>query len=215
MTRTRWYAAVQWFPGIWSYIGRFADGDNQSKLIPAWERVCLEGGVIPKWNAKELCYEFDNGSRVYSYGLKAPDQLSRDAKLRGLGVSRIYIDQAEELPPDFLPELAQRLRQSGFPHQMTLSPNPMDENSWLAESFPEDNTIPNRVYYSISLYDNAHNLPPEKIGDALAMYPVTHIKHRSAILGKRGLNVVSNQGVKQAIIVVPEKAIGASSTTSR
>lgn len=182
-------AAQQW-PGIWTFIARFTDGDNSAKLLPAWERVCQQAGVIPHWNAKELCYEFPNGSRVFSFGLKSPDSLSRYAKLRGLGVSRIYIDQAEELPPDFFPELVQRLRQNGFPHQMTLSPNPLDENSWLAECFPEDNSTPNRVYYSISLFDNAHNLPPDKIQDALATYPVTHAKHRSAVLGKRGLNVM-------------------------
>lgn len=192
-------AAEHW-PGIWSFIARFSDGDNQTKLIPAWERVCQQAGVAVKWNAKELCYEFPNGpnpelpyaggSRVFSFGLKSPDALSRYSKLRGLGVSRIYIDQAEELPSDFLGELIQRLRQNGFPHQLTLSPNPLDENSWLAEAFPEDNSKPNRVYYSISLFDNAHNLPPDKIADALSTYPVTHAKHRSAVLGKRGLNVI-------------------------
>lgn len=193
-------AAWDKWPGIWTYIGRFSDGDNSAKLIPAWERVLQQAGVanVIKWNAKELCYGFPNGpgggyeggSRVYTFGLKSPDALSRYSKLRGLGVSRIYIDQGEELPPDFFPELVQRLRQNGFPHQMTLSPNPLDENSWLADAFPEDNSKPNRVYYSISLFDNAHNLPPDKIQDALSTYPVTHAKHRSAVLGKRGLNVI-------------------------
>src|SRR5580693_6145168 len=110
-------AVVHRWPGIWSYIGRFSDGDNQSELIPAWEQVCQAGGVEIQWLSKELCYEFKNGpgggfgggSRVYSFGLKSPDALSRYSKLRGRGVSRIYIDQAEELPPDFFPELMQRL----------------------------------------------------------------------------------------------------------
>jgi terminase large subunit-like protein len=181
--------ATQKWPGIWTFMGRYGDGDNSAKLIPAWERILNEAGLAPKWDAQELCYLFDNGSKVYSFGLKAPDSLSRYAKLRGLGVSRIYIDQGEELPPDFFPELMQRMRQNGFPHQFTMSPNPLDENSWLAEAFPEDNSKPDRAYYSVSLYDNAHNLPPEKIADALAAYPPSHAKHRSAILGKRGLNV--------------------------
>jgi hypothetical protein len=203
-------AAWLQYPGIWSFIGRYSDGDNSAKLLPAWERVVREAGVALKWNAKELCYEFPNGpdpdkpyeggSRVFSFGLKSPDALSRYAKLRGLGVSRIYIDQAEELPPDFFPELVQRLRQSGFPHQLTLSPNPLDVNSWLATEFPEDNRLPNRAYYSISLFDNAHNLPPEKIDDALTTYPPSHAKHRTAILGKRGLNVTGIPVYKDAFI---------------
>lgn len=185
-----WLAAVEWFPGIWSYIGRFSDGDNQSKLVPAWNRVCEEGGVSGAWDAQELCFKFANGSRVYTFGLKSQDERSRYAKLRGLGVGRIYIDQAEELPPDFFQELVARLRQPGFPHQLTLSPNPMDENSWLSEAFPEDNSRPDRRYVSVSLFDNAHNLPPEAVQDMLHAYPATHAKHRSAILGRRGLNVI-------------------------
>lgn len=197
---TKEFLAAWENPGIRSYIGRFSDGDNSAKLIPAWEQVVDQFGVALKWNAEELCYLFPNGpnpelpyaggSKVYSFGLKSPDARSRYAKLRGLGVSRIYIDQAEELPPDFFGELVQRLRQSGYAHQMTLSPNPLDENSWLADAFPEDDSKPNRVYYSISLFDNAHNLPPDKVDDALSTYPVTHAKHRSAVLGKRGLNVI-------------------------
>lgn len=184
-----WYAATQWWPGIHIFIGRFADGDNQTKLIPAWNDVVEQGGIRPVWNSKFSYYEFPNKSRVYSYGLQSPDPRRRYSKLRGLGVSRIYIDQGEELPPDFFPELAQRMRQNGYPHQFTMSPNPLDKNSWLASEFPDDNSRPNRVYYSISLFDNAHNLPADRIEDALATYPVTHAKHRTAILGQRGLNV--------------------------
>jgi hypothetical protein len=203
-------AAWELWPGIWSFIGRYSDGDNSAKLIPAWERIVREAGVNVRWSAKELCYEFPNGpnpddpftagSRVYSFGLKSPDALSRYAKLRGLGVSRIYIDQAEELPPDFFPELVQRMRQNGFPHQLTLSPNPLSITSWLAAEFPDDNRKANRVYYSISLFDNAHNLPPEKIQDALDTYPPSHAKHRTAILGKRGLNVVGEPVYKEAFV---------------
>jgi hypothetical protein len=123
--------------------------------------------------------------------------MRRYAKLRGLGVSRFYIDQAEELPADFLGEITQRMRQQGYEHQLTLSPNPMDENSWMAEAFPIDEsgpvpvcTVPNRSYYGIAIFDNSHNLPAETIEDALTAYPVTHASHRSKVLGKRGLNVV-------------------------
>lgn len=193
-----WRAAAVLHPGIHCFVGRFSDGNNETKLKPAWEAICRQGGVEYRWNSKELCYEFRNGpgdayeggSRVYSFGLQSPDALSRYSKLRGMGVSRIYIDQGEELPPDFLGELMLRMRQQGFPHQLTLSPNPLDENSWLADAFPEDDSIANRKYYSISLFDNAHNLPADLMEAALAAYPVTHAKHRSSILGRRGLNVI-------------------------
>ena len=80
-------AAWELWPGIWSYIGRFADGDNAAKLIPAWDRICREAGVFTRWDAKELCYEFPNGpnpeapyvggSRIYSFGHKAQAERSR------------------------------------------------------------------------------------------------------------------------------------------
>ena len=186
-------------PGIWSFIGRFSDGDNDTKLIPAWEAIVEKFGVKLEWNTEEKYYGFPNGpddrnpyqggSRVYSFGLMSPVPMRRYAKIRGLGVSRIYIDQAEELPADFFGELVLRMRQQGYEHQFTISPNPMDENAWHADEFPIDNSKPNRVYYSISIFDNAHNLPQETLDDVLTTYPVTHASHRSKVLGQRGLNV--------------------------
>src|SRR5713226_8608517 len=84
------------FPGIWWYIGRFSDGEVSSVLCPAWETCCQRVGEMPTWNAEERYYEFANKSRVFAFGLKSPDSLSRYAKLRGLEVSGMYIDQAEE-----------------------------------------------------------------------------------------------------------------------
>lgn len=182
---------TQEHPGIWSFIGRYGDGETQAKVKPAWEAICQQGGGVPTWNSKEMCYDFSNGSKVFCHGLKAPDALSRYAKLRGLGVSRIYIDQAEELPEDISLELRSRLRQSGFPHQLTFSPNPMNvTGNWLADQFPVDNHIPGRKYYALSLFDNAHNLPSDAVPNALRTYPESHAKHRSMVLGQRGMNVV-------------------------
>ena len=176
-------------PGIHWWIGRYGDGETQTKVRPAFEEVCTKAGNKPEWNAKELSYDFSNGSKCYAYGLKSPDALSRYSKMRGMGVSGIYVDQTEELPEDFSLELRLRLRQQGFPHQLIFSPNPPNVTHWLAKQFPEDNRLPNRKYYSVSIYDNAHNLPAELMSAALAAYPDTHAKHRSVILGKRGMNV--------------------------
>lgn len=187
------WRSCQAHPGIHWWIGRYGDGETQTKVRPAWEQVCLARGGVPAWNAKELCYEFSaidgKVSKVFCYGLKSPDLTSRYSKMRGMGVAGIYLDQAEELPEDFSLELRLRLRQSGYPHQLIFSPNPMNVTHWLALQFPEDNHLPSRRYYSISLMDNAHNLPGALITSALLAYPVEHAKHRSVILGKRGLNV--------------------------
>jgi len=176
-------------PGIHWWIGRYGDGETQTKIRPAFEQVCQTAGSIPTWNAKELAYEFANGSRCYAYGLKSPDALSRYSKMRGMGVAGIYNDQTEELPEDFSLELRLRLRQPGFPHQLLFSPNPPNVTHWLAQQFPDDNRIPGRKYYAISIHDNAHNLPPALLASALQAYPESHAKHRSVILGRRGMNV--------------------------
>jgi hypothetical protein len=109
---------------------------------PAFEAICQTAGSVPSWNAKELAYDFPNGSKCYAYGLKSPDALSRYSKMRGMGVAGIYNDQTEELPEDFSLELRLRLRQPGFPHQLLFSPNPPNVTHWLAQQFPTDNRIP-------------------------------------------------------------------------
>lgn len=185
-------------PGIHTFIGRYGDGETQTKVKPAFEDVCQQSGETPGWDSKSLCYTFANGSRTYAFGLKAPDHLSRYAKVRGLGVSILYVDQTEELPLDFPGELRARLRQPGYPHQLLFSPNPPNVDHWLAKDFPATNPFPNRKYFAISLYDNAHNLPPALIASLELAYPPGHAKHRSVILGQRGLNVTGEPVYKGA-----------------
>ena len=194
------FNAYQEMPGIWGWMGRYGDGETQTKVKPAFEAVCQQAGCIPTWNAKELCYDFPNGSKAYSYGLKSPDALSRYSKMRGMGVARIYVDQTEELPEDFSLELRLRLRQPGFPHQLVFSPNPPNVTHWLAQQFPADNRIPNRRLYTVSIHDNAHNLPAELLEAALRAYPQEHAKHRSVILGLRGMNVMGEPVYKGAFV---------------
>ena len=194
------FNAYHAMPGIWGHIGRYGDGETQTKVRPAFEQVCHEAGSIPTWSAKELAYEFPNGSKCYAYGLKSPDALSRYSKMRGMGVARIYNDQTEELPEDFSLELRLRLRQPEYPHQLTFSPNPPNVTHWLAQQFPADNRFPNRRYYSVSIHDNAHNLPPALMAAALAAYPPEHAKHRSVILGLRGMNVTGEPVYKGAFV---------------
>lgn len=183
------------YPGMWSFLFRYSDTANSTKLRPALEQMILmRDEEIPPFDSKELCYLFPNGSRAFSFGLKAADAQSRYAKLRGLGVSRVYNDQAEETPADIASELRFALRQPGFPHQLTFSPNPPPHAHWIADQrrggFPENNRFHGRRYYSLSIYDNAHNLPPETITQLEATYPPEHALHKSLILGQRGVNVI-------------------------
>jgi len=177
-------------PGIAWLICRYSDGDTQSKLKPAWRQILSQAGVLPIWDPAAQCDTLPNGSQVYLFGLKAQDEVSRYGKIRGMTLAGIYVDQAEELPHDLFLELIGRLSQIAMPHQLLLTPNPPDENHWLAREFPETNHLKDRRYYSVPIYANAANLPEEAIRGLEQAYPPAHPKHRSAVLGKRGLNVI-------------------------
>ena len=186
---------LQNHPGMWSFLFRYSQDATQTKLRPAFEQMCLMiAGEVPPFDAKELCYIFPNNSRAFMFGLKAVDFVSRYSKLRGLGVSRVFCDQAEELPADIAAELRFALRQPGFQHQLTFVANPPPHAHWLADQkrggFPTNNSVKGRKYYSISIHQNAHNLPPETITQLEATYPPEHALHKSLILGQRGVAVI-------------------------
>ncbi len=71
---------------------------------------------------------------------------------------------------------------------------------WIAKAFPVDNVVPSRKYIPLSVHDNAHNLPPEVIPNLNRIYPPEHPKHRTMVLGKRGLNVIGEPVYKGAFI---------------
>ena len=178
------------YPGIHWLICRFSDGDTASKLRPVFELLCVQAGIPFTWHAQQKYYELVNGSWVYAFGLKAQSLPERYAKFRGVTLASIYNDQTEELPFDIYQELIGRLSQRGFPQQILLTPNPMEEDSWLAREFPEDNTYRHRKYYRASVYDNAHNLDRETVERLERVYPPGHVKHRPMLLGMRGMNVI-------------------------
>src|SRR5262249_18541918 len=118
------------------------------------------------------------------------------SKVRGMGVACVWNDQTEEVPQAVSEELRFATRQPGDPHQILFSPNPPGEDSYIADQFPEEFTPENplrpfahRRYMHVSLYDNAHNLEPNKISELEALYPTTHAKYKSLVLGLRGPNV--------------------------
>lgn len=186
------FNALKDHAGLNTLISRWTDDATYGLLRPVWNRILTDAGEATHWNGVETYYQFENGSRAYMRGLKAAEQTSRYAKFRGLTLSRAYIDQAEEIPRDIYQELKARLSQNGHPHQIVISPNSVDENHWIAREFPEDNHIRHHKYISLSVYDNAHNLSEATIRGLEETYPPGHAKHRPAILGLRGLNVIGD-----------------------
>ena len=183
------HACCRQFPGIHILLARWTDDAVFGLIVPLWNRICEEAGDRQEWNSKEGCYDWPNGARIYVRGLKTQDQSMRYSKLRGYTIARAYVDQAEELPHDIYLELAGRLSQKGFPHQITISPQAIEETHWIAREFPADNPEPHRKYVPLSVYDNAHNLDPSVIPALERLYPPSHPKHRTLIQGIRGMNV--------------------------
>lgn len=194
--------AMEKHPGIWILCARWIEDQVKTLLRPAFEQLARIHGSTHHWIDKFNYYEMGNGSRAYFFGLKtmSADPEQRYGKIRGLAVSRVYIDQAEQLPADIAgelrlrlrPDIEARLRGTDYPRQLTFTPNPTNFDHWLAKQFPEKNNIKGRKYYALSLFDNAHNLPADMIDGALTQYPMEHPKHQTVILGKRGLNVIGD-----------------------
>lgn len=182
------------YPGIEWLICRYSNEDVKDKLRPEFLRICAMEGVSVDWNAEESAYLFrpvgGKVSKVFAHGLKSQTKLATYSKIRGLGVACVWNDQTEETPGDIAKELRFSMRQPGYPHQLLFSPNPPDEDHYLADEFPEDNSLRDRRYYCISIYDNAHNLPESTILRAEQAFPKTHGKYKPMILGQRGPNVV-------------------------
>lgn len=187
-------------PGIHVLLARWTDTGVYGLMLPLWRRICQQAGVRLKWHPDEEYDELRNGSRVFVRGLKSQDQTLRYSKFRGLTLARVYVDQAEEIPHDIYLELAARLSQPGFQHQITISPQSVDVNHWIAREFPVEATDPNRRYIPLSVHDNAHNLSPEVIPNLIRLYPPEHPQHRTLILGQRGMNVIGEPVYKGAFV---------------
>lgn len=183
------HEAARTWPGIPILLARWTDEAVYGLIVPLWNAICEQAGDRQIWNSKESCFDWPNGTRIYIRGLKSQDQTLRYSKLRGYTIARAYVDQAEELPRDIYLELAGRLSAPGFPHQITISPQAIEDTHWIAQEFPADNANPDRKYFALSIYDNAHNLDPSVIPALERLYPPSHPKHRTLIQGIRGMNV--------------------------
>lgn len=192
-------------PGIWALLARWTGDATDTLLRPQFEQLCrLHDFATWTWNDKQKYYEWPNGSRAYAFGLKtqSQDPEERFGKIRGLPVSRIYVSQAEQIPEDIASELSSRMRPDieaqargdSYRRQLTFDANPVDDDTgpsghWLAKKFPVNNSIKGRKYFKLSLYDNAHNLPPDFVEQQERNWPPEHPKNKTMILGERGLAV--------------------------
>lgn len=180
-------------PGIWWLICRYSGTETENQLRPVFVDVCRKQGTELVWHDDESAYWFPEVdgkiSKVFAFGLRTQSKDQRYAKIRGSGFAGVWNDQAEETPEDIGTEIRALLRQPGYPHQLIFSPNPPDEEHFLADQFPEDGEVAGRKYYRLSLYDNRHNLSPGTIERLEKAYPSTHVKHKSLIQGQRGPNI--------------------------
>jgi hypothetical protein len=181
------------YPGLHAMISRWHDTDTKAQLKARFEELF---GARCTWNSEEQYFAFPNGSLVYVRGLKPSDGASLFSKFAGLNLAIIYLDQPEEIPHEVFQALKGRLSQPGYPHEMYLTPNPPDEDHWLAEEFPVGETDAQNIvcrpgyrYIRTTVYDNAAHLDPEYIPQLEADYREGHVLRRRFIEGKRGLSV--------------------------
>ncbi len=191
-------------PGIWWLVSRYSNTETENQLRPQFVKVCRAQGTEPEWNSDESAYWFPEKdgqvSKVFAFGLRTQSKDQRFAKIRGSGFAGVYLDQAEEIPEDIGTEVRALVRQPGFPHQLIFSPNPMSEDHFLADQFPDEQDLPGRKYYHLSLYENRHTLDAGTIEKMEAAYPITHAKHRSLILGLRGPNITGTPVYEHAFL---------------
>lgn len=188
----KWRMRLEEYPGIRLVMARWKDEDLHTKLIPDYREVCaLMGLSIGDWNARETCFQFPNGSRLYAIHLKSSEIAAMHSKPRGFTVAGVFISQLEEVPEDVAKEWMLRLSQPGYPKQFLADANPVHHGHWLAADrmFPEDNRNPDHLYVSASIWDNAHNLDQADIDAAEAMYPIGHPMRGPKLEGKRGANL--------------------------
>ena len=181
-------------PGLHAMISRWHQSDTDAQLRARFQELF---GDRCQWNAREKYFEFPNRSRVYVRGLKPAEGASLFSKFAGLTLGLMYLDQPEELPHEIFQAFKARLSQAGMPNECYLSPNPPDEDHWLADEFPladtsAEDTIrrPGYRYMRTTVYDNRANLDPAYIPQLEQDYPAGHVLRRRFIEGRRGLSVV-------------------------
>ena len=183
------------YPGIHLCLSRWKDTDLFGQVVPAWRDMARQYGLQIKWHPDEQYDEVVGyGSRVYLRALHTNELDSRYSKLAGMTLAVLWIDQPEEVPQDvYQAYVPARLSQPDYPHEVWLTPNPVDETDhWIAKDFPTnpDELPANHHYIHTSLYDNVAGVGEQYIRDMEDRYPKGHALRRRFVEGLRGLSVV-------------------------
>jgi hypothetical protein len=184
------------FPGIFMAIGAWTDemlGPPKNAFLAAAREsgFSVDAGTLT-WHGGqgEEYYEFEGyASRVYVRSLRASEEDMRYMKLAGLSLSILWIDQPEPVPKDVYDAyIPARMRQPGFPHEIWLSPNPLDDDHWLSREFPtvEAYAKPHHHYIHVSLRDNVANVGERFVLDMEAAHPPGSVTHNLQVAGHRG-----------------------------
>lgn len=184
------------YPGIHTAIAAWTDemlGPPKTAFLAAAREqgFAVEAGTLTWHGAQgEEYYQFEGyGSRVYVRSMKASEEDMRYMKLAGLSLSILWIDQPEPVPKDVYDAyVPARLRQPGFPHEVWLSPNPLDDSHWLSKEFPIDphRRAPNYHYIRTTLYHNKAAVGAQFIADMEQKHPPGAALRHRFIDGTRG-----------------------------
>jgi hypothetical protein len=184
------------YPAIFMAIGAWTDemlGPPKTAFLEAAraQGFSPEEGTLTWHGAQgEEYYEFEGyHSRVYVRSLKASEDDMRYMKLAGLSLSIFWIDQSEPVPQDvYNAYIPARLRQPGYPHEVWLSPNPLDESHWQSKEFPTDprKRPENYHYIRTTLYDNIAAVGAQFIADMEQKHPPGSALRHRFIDGTRG-----------------------------
>src|SRR5688572_30450189 len=123
------------YSGIHLCASRWKDTDLWAQVVPAWRDMVRRYGLRTKWHPDEQYDEIlPYGSRMYLRALHTNELDSRYSKLAGLTLAILWVDQPEEVPEDVIDAyVPARLSQPGFPKELWLTPNPVDETDhWIA-----------------------------------------------------------------------------------
>lgn len=184
------------YPGIFMAICAWTDemlGPPKNAFLAAAREVGFSvdaGNLTWHGGQGEEYYQFEGyESRVYVRSLRASEDDMRYMKLAGLSLSILWIDQPEPVPKDVYDAyIPARMRQPGYPHEIWLSPNPLDDDHWLSREFPADEQFakPDHHYIHVSLRDNVVNVGERFVLDMEAAHPPGSVTHNLQVAGHRG-----------------------------
>lgn len=207
-----WRLALE-HPGIQIFYCRYKDEDVHGQLRDLWAKVStfFPEYLHPAWNGTVGSWDFTPspdsprapegqhyGSRVYMRSVKSADLAAVHSKYKGLTLAVVVCEEASEIPYVNYMGLKERLSQSrtpwgapyDYPLQMALVHNSVDEDHWIAQEFPTDNTRHGYRHIRADLHSNRHNLGANVMAGYELDYPPGHPLRPTVVEGRRGVTLV-------------------------